>query len=123
MKSDVHPPEEPIEEPAVRRRTFVITAGAVLLLAFPLAGEEARPIKVLIITGDHGHAWKETTPFLKDLLTRAGLSVEVTETLARDLTPENLARYDVFLLNYKDTRNGGPETRWSEANKAAFADA
>src|ERR1700730_7860539 len=123
MKSDVHPPEEPIEEPAVRRRTFVITAGAVLLLAFPLAGEEAKAIKVLIITGDHGHAWKETTPFLKELLTKADLAVDVTETPAKDLTPGNLAKYNALFLNYRATRNGGPDTRWSEDNKKAFNDA
>jgi type 1 glutamine amidotransferase len=27
------------------------------------------------------------------------------------------------LLNYKDTKNGGPDTRWSEANQKAFAEA
>ncbi|MCS7160432.1 MAG: hypothetical protein RMJ19_08165, partial [Gemmatales bacterium] len=31
-----------------------------------------KALRVLIITGDHGHAWRETTPFLKDLLTKAG---------------------------------------------------
>jgi type 1 glutamine amidotransferase len=78
----------------------------------------------LIITGDHaGHAWRETTPFLTDILTRAGMKVDVTETPAKDLTSGNLARYDVFLLNYKDTKNGRPETRWSEENKQAFIDA
>jgi type 1 glutamine amidotransferase len=29
----------------------------------------------------------------------------------------------VLLLNYKDTKNGGPDTRWSDANKKAFTDA
>ena len=47
----------------------------------------------------------------------------MTETPAKDLTDENLAKFDVMLLNYKDTRNGGPDTRWSDANKKAFADA
>ena len=89
----------------------------------PVRAADAQPIKVLIITGDHGHAWKETTPFLKDLLTKAGMAVDVTETPAKDLTAANLARYDVLLLNYKDTDKGKPETRWSEANKKAFLDA
>jgi uncharacterized protein len=101
------------------RRTF-LAVTTLLLLSAPLS---AAPVKVLIITGDHGHAWKETTPFLKDLLTKAGMSVDVTETPAKDLTPENLAKYDVLLLNYKDTPKGGPDTRWSEENKKAFADA
>ena len=29
----------------------------------------------------------------------------------------------MLLLNYKDTKTGGPETRWSDENKKAFADA
>jgi type 1 glutamine amidotransferase len=94
-----------------------------LIIAAPVPAADSRPIKVLIITGDHGHKWKQTTPFLKKLLTKAGMEVDVTETPARDLTSDNLAKYDVFFLNYKDTKAGKPETRWSEENKKAFADA
>ena len=50
----------------------------------------------------------------------ARFSVDVTETPAKDLTEANLARYDVLLLNYKDTVKGGADTKWSQANKAAF---
>jgi len=109
----------------MKRRTFTLLAGALLLgvSALPLGAADAKPLKVLIITGDHGHAWKETTPYLKELLTKAGLSVDVTETPAKDLTAANLAKYDVLLLNYKDTKNGGPDTKWSEENKKAFTDA
>jgi type 1 glutamine amidotransferase len=105
------------------RRTFLVGLVAALALAPPSAGAGDKRIKVLIITGDHGHAWKETTPFLKDLLTKAGMMVDVTETPAKDLTADKLAKYDVLLLNYKDTKKGGPDTVWSDANKKAFADA
>ena len=105
------------------RRNFVTVTAALLFLGLPLSAAESKPIKVLIITGDHGHAWKETTPFLKDLLVKAGMNVDVTETPTKALTADNLARYDVFLLNYKDTKNGGADTRWSDDNKKAFADA
>src|SRR5262245_31275320 len=98
------------------RRAFPAGVLAALLLALAAAAADDKPIKVLIITGDHGHAWKETTPYLKDLLTKAGMQVDVTETPGRDLTAANLSRYDAFLLNYKDTKNGGPETRWSDEN-------
>jgi type 1 glutamine amidotransferase len=103
----------------------ILLAGALLaMLVWPAAGADTKPIKVLIITGDHrAHDWKKTTPFLKDLLTKAGMEVEVTQTPAKDLTPSNLAKYDAFLLNYKDTPNGPAETRWSDENKQAFADA
>jgi type 1 glutamine amidotransferase len=102
---------------------FVTLMGTLLLLALPLGAADSKPIKVLIITGDHGHAWKETTPFLKDLLTKAGLSVDVTETPSKDLTSANLEKYDVLLLNYKDTKNGTPESKWSDDNKKAFTEA
>lgn len=100
-----------------------IAVAAVLVATFAAATSFAAEVKVLIITGDHGHKWKETTPVLKELLTKAGQSVDVTETPSKDLTADNLAKYDVLLLNYKDTKNGAPESRWSDANKKAFKDA
>ncbi len=105
------------------RRTLLASTLALATLALPALAQNSGPIRVLIITGDHGHNWKQTTAFLQGLLTRAGMKVDVTQTPARDLTPENLARYEVLLLNYKDTKNGPPNTRWSEANKKAFTDA
>ncbi len=71
---------------------------------------ESAPIKLLIITGDHGHAWKDTTRILSDSLEAGGkIKVDVTTTPSKDLTDENLAKYDVLLLNYKDTPKGAPE--------------
>jgi type 1 glutamine amidotransferase len=86
------------------------------------AGESnGTPVKVLVITGDHGHAWKDTTKILGDVLGAGGrVKVDVTTTPSKDLTDDNLAKYDVLLLNYKDTPKGEPETRWSDANKQAF---
>jgi type 1 glutamine amidotransferase len=104
-------------------RRFFLTLPTAMLLVLPLFADDTKPIKVLIITGDHGHAWKETTPFLKELLTKAGMTVAVTETPSKDLTPDNLAKYDVMLLNYKDTAKGSPESKWSEDNKTAFLNA
>jgi type 1 glutamine amidotransferase len=89
-------------------------------------GAQAKAVKVLIITGDHGHEWKKTTPFLKDLLIKGGHSVDVTETPSKDLTAENLARYDVLLLNYRNTPKGAkenPASVWSDDNKKAFTEA
>jgi type 1 glutamine amidotransferase len=97
--------------------------GALLVVVAGAPAADKKPLRVLIITGDHGHAWKETTPFLKDVLTRAGMAVEVTEAPHKDLTPENLRRFDVLLLNYKDTKKGSPDSQWSDANKQAFAEA
>jgi type 1 glutamine amidotransferase len=83
----------------------------------------AAPVKVLIITGDtvSAHNWKETTAELTRILESDGKTkVSVTTTPSKDLNDENLSKYDVLLLNYKDTAAGAPETRWSEANKEAF---
>lgn len=104
------------------RRWFLTLSTTMLFLA-PFWAADAKPIKVLIITGDHGHAWKETTPFLKELLTKAGMTVDVTETPSKDLTDGNLTKYDVLLLNYKDTAKGSTESKWSEENKTAFLNA
>ena len=83
--------------------------------------KKAEPVKLLIITGDHGHDWPATTESLKTFLAEGGkIAVDVTTTPSKDLTDENLAKYDVLLLNYKDTPNGPPETKWSDANKEAF---
>jgi len=100
---------------------LVLAAVVVALMASPAVAADAP--KVLIITGDHGHKWKETTPYLKTLLEKAGLSVTVTETPAKDLTAENLAKYDVLLLNYKDTKNATADSTWTDENKKAFDDA
>lgn len=86
----------------------------------------AKDVKVLIITGDHGHKWQETTPFLKEMLTKAGHKVDVTEAPSKDLTANNLAKYDVLLLNYRNTPNGAkanPASVWSDENKTAFKEA
>ncbi len=95
--------------------------------AAPAAAAAAKPAassnadKALIITGDHGHAWKETTKVLGEVLTAGGkVKVDVTTTPSRDLTDANLSRYDVLILNYKDTDKGAPESRWSDQNKQAF---
>jgi len=78
-------------------------------------------VKALIITGDHGHAWKETTKVLGEVLKAGGkVKVDVTTTPSKDLTGDNLSKYDVLILNYRDTPEGAPESRWSDQNKQAF---
>ncbi len=81
------------------------------------------PVKVLIITGDNvsAHNWQETSKAVEEILEKDGrIKVDITATPSKDLTDENLAKYDVLLLNYKETAAGPPESRWSDSNKAAF---
>ncbi len=107
-------------------RNLLLAAFAGLLLAATGLTAENHAVRVLIITGDHGHKWKETTPYLKELLTKAGHKVDVTEAPSKDLTADNLAKYDVLFLNYKNTAQGAkdnPASVWSEDNKKAFTEA
>src|SRR3954462_14874263 len=98
-----------------------LAATVTMGLAPPAPAADDRPVKLLIITGDHGHDWPATTRVLQDFLSDGGrIDVHVTTTPAKDLTDENLARYDVLLLNYKDTPKGAPETKWSAENREAF---
>jgi type 1 glutamine amidotransferase len=81
------------------------------------------PIQALVITGDNvgAHKWKETSQALKEILEKDGrIKVDITSTPSKDLTPENLAKYNVLILNYWNSPNGPTETRWSDANKEAF---
>jgi type 1 glutamine amidotransferase len=88
-----------------------------------VAQPDNTPIKVLIVTGDNvgAHNWKETSKAVEDILEKDGhIKVDITASPSKDLTDENLAKYDVLLLNYKETAAGPPESRWSDSNKAAF---
>ena len=101
-----------------------VAVVAVALSVVPEARAADKPIKVLIITGDNvgAHDWKGTTQVLQDVLAtpKGAFDVAVTTTPTTDLTEDNLAKYDVLVLNYKDTPQGGEDTKWSDANKAAF---
>ncbi len=108
------------------RTCLLAVFSGLFLLTGLVRAEEKKPIRVLIITGDEYHKWKETAPFIKEVLTGAGDKVDLTETPAKDLTPENLAKYDIFVLNYRQTDKGAkenPASVWSDDNKKAFLEA
>jgi type 1 glutamine amidotransferase len=110
------------------RSPWLAALATLALAAAATCAAGAKEIKVLIITGDEvsAHKWRETAPFLKELLTKGGDKVAVTEAPSKDLTPENLAHYDVLLLNYRNTPQGAkdnPASVWSDDNKRAFLDA
>lgn len=103
----------------------VCLIGLALIALWPSlsAGGDSPPIKLLIITGDHGHDWKATTAYFNEFLPKDSIAVSVTETPGKDLTPDNLKQYDVLLLNYKDTPKGAtesPDSVWSNDNMQAF---
>ena len=84
-------------------------------VAEPVTGEGTGPIKVMIITGDHGHDWKATTPELVAILSESSrFQVDWSAVPERNLTPAYLDQYEVLLLNYQDRgRGGGGKRRWA----------
>jgi type 1 glutamine amidotransferase len=82
------------------------------------AAQPAPKLQALIITGQHRHDWRATTPVLRKLLEDSGrFEVHVTEEF-RGAGPETLAPYDVVVLNYDDKKK--PELRWGERADAAL---
>ncbi len=107
-----------------RFRPALVTLASFLALgAVSGADDNGKSIKALIITGDNVpvHNWKGTTESLREILSAGGLAdVDVTSTPSKDLTDENLSKYDVLVLNYANTGQGSAESKWSDANKQAF---
>jgi type 1 glutamine amidotransferase len=78
----------------------------------------SRKIQALIVTGQDAHPWRETTPYLRDLLDATGkFEVRVTEEF-RGSTRKSLAPYDVVILNYSDEKLAIPT--WSSGTKEAL---
>ena len=98
--------------------------GAILLALagiFALPASAADKINVLIIDGQHNHKWQETTPAIKEMLTKTGrFNVEVATTPAAKDPKENWGKFkpdfskcNVVLMNYH-----GQE--WPEEVNTAF---
>ena len=86
----------------------------------PPAPPAPAKLQVLIITGQHQHDWKGTTPVLRKILEDTGkFEVRVTEEF-RGAGPETGAWYDVVVVNYSDS--GRPERRWGPRADAALVD-
>jgi type 1 glutamine amidotransferase len=108
------------------RFTLLALVALAAITVSALGDDAPKKVKALIITGDavKAHNWKETTEALREILSaQGGMQVDATATPAKDLTPEKLAGYDVLVFNYFNTADGGPDSKWSDANKKAFLDA
>ena len=102
------------------RRAALALAGLAILTLGAVPADAQEPVDLLIITGDQGHDWPATTKALEEFLPKGGrINVHVTKTPAKDLTDENLKKYDVFLLNYKETKPTD-ETKWTDSNMQAL---
>jgi type 1 glutamine amidotransferase len=100
-------------------RLFSTLLTAALGLHAQLATPPApRKIQVLIVTGQDAHPWRETSPYIKEILNQTGrFEVRVTEEF-RGSTLETLNFYDLAILVYSDEKLSIPS--WSQATKDAL---
>ena len=89
-----------------------VIATATLAVAQPSPPPDPNKIQVLILTGQHVHDWRNTTPILKQILESTGkFEVRVNEEF-RGAGPETLANYGLVVVNYY---NRGDKDRWESA--------
>jgi len=99
-------------------RLWLAALGVWLSLA--TAALAAPPYKALIVDGQNGHKWAETTPVLKQILEETGLfavDVATSPPKGQDMSgfKPDFAAYNVVVSNYC-----GDE--WPEETKKAFVD-
>ena len=96
-----------------------VVSNARPVLAQPSPPPDPNKIQVLILTGQHVHPWRETTPGLKTILEDTGkFEVRINEE-PRGIGPETLLNYDLVVVNYY---NRGAKDRWGERAEAALQD-
>jgi len=98
---------------------FWLSAALIGLLAVSVSSA-APPHKALLVDGQNGHNWKETSPVLKRLLEETDLfevDVATSPPKGQDMSgfKPNFGDYAVVVLNYQ-----GDE--WPEETKQAFVD-
>ena len=103
-----------------RHFVAIVIACALPLCAQTQQGSSQPKLQALIITGQHGHDWRSTTPVLRDMLEATGrFEVHITEEF-RGATAATLAPYDLVILHYFDKAK--PELRWGDATDCALLD-
>jgi type 1 glutamine amidotransferase len=103
-------------------RRYLLGTGLLICLAvaLPCTAADAAKYKALIVDGQNGHKWKETTPVLKKLLEDSGLfTVDVATSAPKggDMSNfrPNFKDYCVVVTNYQ-----GDD--WPEATRKALTD-
>ena len=104
--------------------TLRIATAIVLCFGLAASSASAQPspppdpnkIQVLIVTGQHVHDWRGTTPILEQILESTDkFEVRVNEEF-RGAGPESLAPYNLLIVNYY---NRGAQDRWGDRANAA----
>jgi type 1 glutamine amidotransferase len=100
---------------------FFLTLSLAAMSVFGAGGAVDEPIHVLILSGQNNHDWRETTPFLKKVLTSSGdCVVDVTEA-PENITAQSLKRYHVLVSNWNAYVEDGVFA-WPEAARSALVE-
>jgi uncharacterized protein len=103
---------------------------AVALWAFLTAGAWAQPYKALIVTGQNGHKWAETTPVLKKVVEDTGLfTVDVATSPPKIVVPKgqkphpaDMSQFKPQFCNYKVVISNYQGDPWTEETKQALVE-
>ena len=103
------------------RTLTIYIAVSILVGCMPLvpAPADLAPIRVLMMTGQNNHNWKETTPVLSKLIKDSGRFELVVHEKPWELEPEVFANHDVVLSNWSVWPNIDQDP-WDDETKRAF---
>ena len=77
----------------------LILSISLIMFVASICNAENADVRVLLITGQNNHNWKQTTPLIAESLASTGrLEVEVTEKF-ETFPPERLGEFDVILCS------------------------
>ncbi len=105
------------------RGFYVSVVLALLTTVFQLTCVAAapNPVRVLILSGQNNHDWRQTTPRLKSILTASGrFLVDVTDH-PETCDAQTFARYDVLLSDW-NTFGTPTVMNWPDSTRTAFLD-
>lgn len=83
----------------MRRLLLLSSLLALFFATAVLHAQQARPLKVLVLTSESGHPYPQTTPILCKTLLDRGFDVELATTLERVKAPNGLKPFDVVVFN------------------------
>jgi type 1 glutamine amidotransferase len=89
------------------------------------SGNAAEKRRVLLLSGQNNHNWRETTPRIREILEESGRFIVDVTTPPEGLTAEALEAYDVIISNWNTftARYQAPrEDGWSDEAKKAYLD-
>ena len=90
-----------------------------------LHGSIAAKVKVMLLSGENNHNWKQTTPLIKELLESSQrFEIRVVNHI-QNIAPKTLSEYDVIVSNWNlwKYRKGVPARLvWPDELKAAYVD-